>query len=660
MFSANITFADSSRVYVRWIRFWRTFAVNAVGSRVLNIRDALLVALFLSPFSGTVGAQTYTPFTFSTLAGSPNNGGTVDGTGSAAKFYAPAGLAVDQSGNLYVADQNDSTIRKVSPSGVVTTLAGIANKPGNADGVGTSAQFSSPQGVAVDSGGNVYVADTGNSLIRKITAAGVVTTVAGQSAVNVGSANGPGPDTRFSGPQGISVDSSGNVYVADTGNNLVRKITFTPNAQVTAIAGSLNAPVALTVDQSGNVYAYDQNDGTISLITPNGAVTTFAGTAGKYGYADGVGAAARFYNIHGLAVDGAGNVFAADTNNYVIRKITSSGIVTTLAGNQAQLPGYADGTGAAALFAGPYGVAVDVNGHLYVTSNEVLRIGLDVSNAWLVNLSSRAFVQGGENLLIAGFVTTGSAAKSILVRGDGPALGTFGVTNFLSDPQLTLISGSTTVATANSWSASLNATFAKVGAFALAAGSHDAAVLETVAPGAYTAQVVSQTTNSGVALAEIYDADSGAPTNRLINISARALVGTQSNILIGGFVLSGSTNETLLIRADGPGLSAFGVTGVVANPILTLFNSSGAIIASNTGWGNQSSIGSGAVLSGPGEMLVQPATSAISAEVGAFQLAAISADSAMVVTLPPGSYTAQVSGAGSTTGVGLVEIYEVK
>jgi hypothetical protein len=217
------------------------------------------------------------------------------------------------------------------------------------------------------------------------------------------------------------------------------------------------------------------------------------------------------------------------------------------------------------------------------------------------------------------------------------------------------MSGSTSVATTGSWATSLDATFTQVGAFNLTTGSHDTALLESLAPGAYTAQVVSQTTNCGVALAEIYDADSCAPGNRLINISARAFVGTGSNILIGGFVIGGSTPQTVIIRGDGPSLAKFGLTGALTNTVLTLSNSSGTI-ASNTGWSNAPVNGSAAA----GGIVIQPLTAALSAKVGAFALTTGSGDSAIVATLPPGAYTAQVAGANNSTGIALVEIYELR
>jgi hypothetical protein len=297
-------------------------------------------------------------------------------------------------------------------------------------------------------------------------------------------------------------------------------------------------------------------------------------------------------------------------------------------------------------------VVSDAGGPVYVTFT---------GSARLSNLSARAMVQGTQDLLIAGFVTTGTGNKSLLIRGDGPALGNFAIADFLPDPQLTLFDSKPSVITSTqSWSPTLAATFSQLGAFQLAAGSHDTALLESLGPGAYTAQIASSASNSGVALAEIYDADSGASANRLVNISARAFVGTASNLLIGGFVVTGTGEETLLIRADGPALTGFGVSGALANPALTLVNASGGVIGTNIGWGNASVVGGGAVAAGPLATVVLPATSATFSKVGAFALSSGSADSAFLVSLPPGSYTAEVSGVNNGTGVALIEIYEVK
>jgi sugar lactone lactonase YvrE len=614
----------------------------------------------------------------STFAGMESIG-TADGPGASSRFSGPVGVATDAGGNAYVADNGGNTIRRVSRSGLVTTLAGYPGFSGGADGAGSSARFNGPNGVAVDASGNVYVADTRNSTIRKVTSAGVVTTLAG-SAGNPGRSDGTGAAAAFRLPFGVAVDASGNVYVSDSGNYTIRKVT--PAGVVSTLAGLAGAfggadgtgtsarfggPGGLAIGSSGTLVVTDNN--TIRAITPAGVVTTLAGTPGVYGNEDGAGSAASFRQPSGAAIDGSGAIYVADSGNNTIRKVTAAGVVTTIGGVPG-VQGSIDGTGTFALFAYPSGVAVDGDGNVYVADNQnnAVRVGsagippsIDTSNAWLGNLSARAYLQGGGGLAIAGFATAGPATKALLIRADGPALAGDGIANFLPDPQLTLFSGQNPITIPTvSWSPGLAAVFAQVGAFPLSPNSHDAALLQDVSPGAYTAQVASQAGNSGVVLAEIYDADSGAPGNRLANISARAQVGTGAGILIGGFVVEGTTDEALLIRAVGPALAAFGVPGVLGSPVLTLFDSGGAVIASNMGWGNAVIPGAGAVAAGSGSMALQAATVAVFLQVGAFGLPGGSADSAMVVALPPGSYTAQVSGADGSTGVGLVEIYEIR
>ncbi|MFH7000470.1 MBG domain-containing protein [Flavobacterium sp. FlaQc-57] len=330
--------------------------------------------------AGTDGTATQTfllevgnkiPARVTTLAGSTQ--GNADGTGTQSQFVSPRGVAVDPSGNVYVADTNNHKIRKITPAGVVTTLAGSTQ--GFADGTGTQAQFYTPAGVAVDPSGNVYVADTGNNKIRKITPGGAVTTLAGSTQ---GVVDGTGTASQFSGPTGVAVDALGNVYVADQGNSKIRKIT--PGGEVTTLAGSTGSvigfedgtgsaarfknPTGVAVDASGNVYVADTYNQKIRKITPAGVVSTLAGSTS--GFADGTGSAAKFFSPLGVAVDAFGNVYVADPANNKIRKITQAGEVTTLAGSTS---GDTDGTGIQAKFNGPYGVAIDVSGDLYVADN---------------------------------------------------------------------------------------------------------------------------------------------------------------------------------------------------------------------------------------------------------------------------------------------------
>ena len=264
----------------------------------------------------------------------------------------------------------------------------------------------------------------------------------------------------------------------------------------------------------------------------------------------------------------------------------------------------------------------------------------------LINLSVRTSAGTGAQTLIAGFVVGGTGSKQVLVRAIGPTLGVFGVTGALADPRLGLFSGSTETATNSGWggTTALTSAFAGVGAFALPTSpaiSRDAALLSTLGAGAYSAQVASSSGGTGVALVEAYDADGAASTSRFINLSARTVAGTGAQTLIAGFVLSGNVPRTLLIRGIGPTLGAFGVTGVLANPRLELRNSTNAIVATNGGWAGA------------------PALIAAFTQVGAFALPATSGDAALLISLAPGSYTAQVAGTGGATGVALVEVYEL-
>ena len=336
----------------------------------------------------------------STVAG-VSSGGSVDGAGSTARFNYPYGIAVDGTGNLYVSDQNNETIRQITSAGAVSTIAGSVMNTGSADGAGSTAQFNEPQGVAVDNNDNVYVADFVNDTIRQISSAGVVRTIAGLAG-NTGATDGTNKIARFNFPDGIAVDNAGNLYVTDVHNETIRKITpvtGTTNWVVTTIAGlagssgisdgpnslaRFNAPVAVAVDINTNLYVVDQVNfaSLIRKVTPvgtNWVVSTIAGFPSILGGTnDGVGTNAQFSTSVGIAADNTGNVYVADSNNHTIRKITPFGAswsVSTI-GGVAGIVGSVDGTGNATRFGIPNGITVDTSGNVYVADgNGTIRKG---------------------------------------------------------------------------------------------------------------------------------------------------------------------------------------------------------------------------------------------------------------------------------------------
>jgi sugar lactone lactonase YvrE len=709
--------------------------------------------------------------------------------------YGTLTMARDSSGNLYMADTLNHVIRKISSSGVVTTLAGSAGNSGSANATGSAAQFSSPFGVGVDSSGNVYVADAGNNLIRKITSAGVVTTVAGKDGSNAGNTDGAGADARFNNPTGLVSDGAGTLYVADTNNQTIRKITS--GGTVTTYAGragekgssdglatvaSFNNPSGLTLDSAGNLYVVDTGNSTIRKITTNGIVSTVAGLPGSAGSADGTGNAARLTTPYGVAVDGSGNVYIADSGNNVIRKgvvasagnlaiqtqpkaqyvhvnetavfsvtatgtpaptyqwrrgttdilgattasysiasaqfsnegvysvlvtsgttsITSSGaklvVVPTLTEIPAIVivtqPGEQNVTvGQSATFAvevagsanptyqwqkdlvditgatnsvysiasaqlsdiGTYRVVIKAGSNTQNSISVPLNVTTAVtppppppSTGRIINLSILTSVAGGTDNFTMGYVVGGSGtsgSKPLVIRAAGPALGLLGVGGTLDDPKFELYAGSTKTTENDNWggSAQLSAAMTAVGAFPYTvATSKDAAATASISSRDNSVVVSAASGNAGLVIAEIYDATPSesfvATTPRLINVSVRKSIGSG---LTAGFVLGGSAATKVLIRVVGPTLGDFGVPGVVADPKLTLFNGSSVKIDENDNWGGTAAL------------------SAAFTSVGAFGLPAGSKDAAIVTTLNPGNYSVQAAGVNNTTGVVLVEVYEV-
>jgi sugar lactone lactonase YvrE len=327
------------------------------------------------PASGTIASADVTAIAVnctstlglvSTIAGTDGAiGGYVDPLTTTA-FSNPYHIAVDAAGTIYVADNGNSSVRKIS-GGVVTTLAGNG-VDGNTDDVGTQARFGSPLGIAVDDAGNVFVTDGTNRNIRKIAPNGAVTTVASKGLTS---------------PSGIAVDKAGNLFVADTYDNRIRKIT--PAGEVSNFAGSGNMgevdgpgeaasfsfPVGICIDATGNLYVSDSAGNRIRKITPTGAVSTLAGSGLFGGKADGPTASATFHQPIGITIDNAGFIYVAEMSNNLVRKLSPSGQVSTLAGGGV---GYkTDGLGSIASFASLKGIAADNHGNLIVADGTRIR-----------------------------------------------------------------------------------------------------------------------------------------------------------------------------------------------------------------------------------------------------------------------------------------------
>jgi len=356
---------------------------------------AMLVVVFLT----ACGEQTVV---VNTLAGSGEQG-FADGEGSAARFNEPRGIAIDAEGNLYVADTDNHRIRKVTPQGEVSTLAGSGptgrDAGGFADGEGHNAQFRVPFGIAIDRVGNLYVVDTYNHRIRKVTPQGEVSTLAGGEK---GFADGKGSTARFRFPNSIVIDAAGNLYVTDTANNRIRKVT--PQGEVSTLAGGrqgfadgqghnaqFSSPRGIAIDRVDNLYVVDFRNSCIRKVTPEGAVSALTRCSefikpGRFGSVVDLltfnwnwldfGNDARFDLPSGIAIDAAGNLYVAEMFKHRIRKMTPEGKVSTLAGGRR---GFTDGKGGAAQFnepfgiaidaqfSEPFGIAIDAAGNLYVT-----------------------------------------------------------------------------------------------------------------------------------------------------------------------------------------------------------------------------------------------------------------------------------------------------
>jgi hypothetical protein len=648
--------------------------------------------------------------TVTTLAGTAGASGSVDGVGAAARFNQPTRIVVDADGRIYVSDSDNHTIRRIAADGTVTTIGG-SGVPGSADGAGAAAEFSSPMGLALSSSGLLYIADSGNSTIRRgRELIAPVITWAQPAAINEGTALSA---TQLNATADVAGSftydpPSGTVLAAGT-HSLTA--TFTPTDTNTYASG--NASVTLTVnsiavtgtyfgtiagghgewsmlvrdDRSAVFIAYLSNRSSVAVVnlsvqldgsfsaasserktTSAGAGTAFTLSgqivAGAVtGLFDGLGETFVGTRVSTGSFAGAGyyqglTIGTEGGESHTL--IASSGQTLTVIATPARVDaasGTTDANGAfsatAASGAAFQQTVTTGNGRIRSTltptsGSAVVFAGLSESvdsTTRLSAISTRSGAGRDDRTLIMGFVVVGSGTKEVVVRGVGPSLVPLGVTGALQDPQLLLYSGSTVVKQNDNWggSSEMMQTFARLGMSpALPADSKDAALLEDIAPGAYTAHVTTGAEANGIALVEVYDSD-GAQGSRFTALATRTVAGTGENTLIAGVVLEGNAPKRMLIRGVGPSLVSQGVSAnsVLQDPQLAVFSGS-SVIAQNDNWG--------------GTAALKTAFSTVG--LGGFD-SDTSKDAALSVTLEPGVYTVHVSGVNSTSGVALIEVYEM-
>jgi sugar lactone lactonase YvrE len=356
--------------------------------------STLLIAVFLSILP-SAHAQIITTF-----AGGDSVGIGDGGQATACELYHPVGLVFDTAGNLYVAVRGEARIRKIAPDGIITTIAGSATPGFSGDnGPATAATLNEPYGIAADRSGNIFFVDYMNNRVRKINAAGIITTIAGTGGMGYNGDNIPATTAELNVPGGVAVDNAGNVYVTDDYNNRVRKINT--SGIITTIAGTgtvgyngdnipatnaeLNNPVFIAVDRIGNIYIADVDNARIRRIDTAGMISTFAGSGVPAGYAgdNGPATAAKIWGPTGMYPDNLGNVYFGDAYNNVVRKVNTAGTITTIAGNGTM--GYSGDGGKAVLaeLFWPAGLAMDAASNLYIADN---------GNNRIRRISSTAFV----------------------------------------------------------------------------------------------------------------------------------------------------------------------------------------------------------------------------------------------------------------------------
>jgi DNA-binding beta-propeller fold protein YncE len=554
-----------------------------------------------------------------------------------------------------------------SVGGTIVEINGIT---GAAVAVGAG---SDPGPIAVNPvTGSVYAGDTLGAEVTVIDGRTGILSVVSIPAIAGAIAVNPASNKVY-----VVSPFSDTVAIIDGSTNRVSGVTASGNLGALAVDPVANRVYVLNTAYQGSVLAIDGTTNEVTSIP-----------VGSYPYALAVNTATG--EVYVLNQGPGGNVTVVDPwaaapavtgGPASLTVATGSSAVFNVSASGSPAPSYqwslngsplSDGAGIlgsgtptlylSAGWAAPGSYACTVTNAAGTATSEPATLAVTDSQdpGRLVNLSARSFAGTGSGTLIAGFVLGGSGTMDVLLRGIGPSLSGFGVADPILHPSIELFNGQfppIPVLIQGAWgpqsggqpvpqqvpvAVATPSVFAELGAFALPAGSADAACVATLPPGAYSSEVTDTGGRVGVALAEIYDADPGPSASLLLNLSERAWVGTGGNILIAGFVIGGSTDQTVLIRASGPALSAFKISTPLPDPSLKVLAADNTLVASNEGWGGS------------------PSVALAASRVGAFAWPdATSADAAVLVTLPPGAYTATCEGAGADTGVGLVEVYAV-
>ena len=673
------------------------YVSDVVADTVSKVTPGGAISTFASGFNEPVGLAFDSSGNLYVACHQDNTISMVTPAGSVSTFVSglsgPNGLAFDKAGNLYVSNNSNDTVSKITTAGLVTLKATVTSSAGtvNAGTVTfTLTNGSTVVGTPVTSSTVVNGAAT---VTYPLPFGTEVSTYTINAVYNPGGSYGGSSDSSHSltptvlqalqiffggfGTSGASVGSGLQARTASASSSLAAILN--PDGTTGELVGyiaSINSGfvVDITVNADNTFSGQTQ---ALTSTTGTGQTLTFSGSI-----ANGVmtGTIAELSLPFSATVDPAAGSSAAVAGLY--QATGSGGAAYTIVGTQGEVfelaltpSGVAAGTGTIAAdnsFTVSTAQGVSVSGTVdAATTGTTATITLPngggtigVSGvasttsaiSQLANFSTLQEVAGG-TIISEGFVVTGSGPKQFLVRAVGPGLSAFGVSGVLATPTLTLLDASrNTVVTNSGWAGdpTLAAAFSQVGAFSLATDSLDAAAVAVLQPGTYYLQVTGGG-NSGKALAEIYDLDpiSSQPLATLVNESSIGAVAGTSTILIGGFVIEGNSPQTVLIRGIGPGLSQFGVPGVLAAPSLSVFDGKQTLIAQNQAWGAPISV-SGGQLPATASAIAAAASSA-----GAFTLASGSNDTSVLVTLPPGPYTAQLSGVGGTSGIGLVEIYVV-